>query len=181
MNTQASTTKQEYGMVTGLFRDRESSENAYRVLRERGYTDDEINVIMSDKTRDKYYGTGTKDLGMGSKALEGTGVGGAVGATLGAIAGGLAAVGSSIVVPGLGLVIAGPIVAALAGAGAGAVTGGLVGAFIGWGIPEDRAKVYETGIKEGGIVLGVKPRTAEDAEFFETEFRDRYHGEHVYR
>ncbi len=168
-------------MVTGLFRDRQDSENAYRALRDRGYTDDEINIIMSDATRKKYYGTNTSDLGFGTKALEGTGVGGAVGVTLGAVVGGIAAIGTNVLVPGVGLVIAGPIVAALAGAGAGAVTGGLVGALIGWGIPEERAKIYEDGIREGGTILGVTPRSPEDAAYFEDEWKNRYRGEYIYR
>ena len=64
---------------------------------------------------------------------------------------------------------------------AGGLTGGLVGALIGWGIPEDRALEYETGIREGGTVLGVSPRTDEDADYFENEWRTNYRGEHVYR
>ena len=46
----------------------------------------------------------------------------------------LTAAGTSIALPGLGLVIAGPLAAAAAGAGAGAATGGLLGALIGWGL-----------------------------------------------
>ncbi len=168
-------------MLTGMFRDRQTSESAYQSLRDRGYSEDEINVVMSDKTRDNQYGDNTPDTELGSKALEGTGVGGTIGATLGAVIGGIAAVGTSLAIPGLGLVIAGPIAAALAGAGAGAVTGGLVGALVGWGIPEDRAKLYETGINEGGTVLGVTPRSTEDADYFENEWKTNYRGEHVYR
>ncbi len=82
--------------MTGLFRDRDSSEKAYKSLRERGYSEDEINVMMSDKTRDTYYGEGTADSELGTKALEGTGVGAAVGGTLGAVIGGIAAVGTSL-------------------------------------------------------------------------------------
>src|SRR5918997_903446 len=41
--------------VHGLFRDRESAESAYRSLTERGYGKDDINVMMSDDTRKKYY------------------------------------------------------------------------------------------------------------------------------
>lgn len=167
-------------MLTGLFRDRETTEGAYRSLRDRGYTDDEINVMMSDQTRDKYYADGNTALD-DNKALEGAGVGGAIGGTLGAIIGGIAAIGTNVLLPGLGLVVWGPIAAALAGAGAGGATGGLVGALIGWGIPEDRAKEYEAGVREGGTVLGVTPRTDEDAKYFENEWRTNYRGEHVYR
>lgn len=163
-----------------MFKDRESTEGAYNSLRSRGYSDDEINVIMSDETRDKHYSDGDTAL-EGNKALEGTGVGSAIGGTLGAIIGGIAAIGTSLVVPGLGLIVAGPIAAALAGAGAGGLTGGLVGALVGWGIPEDRAAQYESGIKEGGTVLGVTPRSDEDADYFENEWKSNYRGEHVYR
>jgi hypothetical protein len=169
-------------MLTGLFRDRESSESAYRSLRDRGYSDDEINVIMSDDTRDKYYGDGNdNDSELGNKALEGAGAGSAIGGTLGAIIGGIAAIGTNVIMPGLGLVVWGPIAAALAGAGAGGLTGGLVGAMIGWGIPEERAKVYEEGVRNGGTVLGVRPRSTEDADYFENDWRTNARGEHIYR
>ncbi len=179
MNNEATSRQAEGGMLTGMFRDRESTEKAYNSLRTRGYSDDEINVIMSDQTRDRDYVDGA-DTELGSKALEGTGAGAAIGGTLGAIIGGIAAIGTNVLLPGLGLVVAGPIVAALVGAGAGGAAGGLVGALIGWGIPEERAKLYETGIKDGGTVLGVKPRTTEDADYFESEWKN-YRGEHIYR
>ncbi len=38
-------------MVTGLFRDRESAERAYGSLSDRGYGKDDVNLIMSDDTR----------------------------------------------------------------------------------------------------------------------------------
>ncbi|MBA3535812.1 MAG: hypothetical protein H0T84_04265 [Tatlockia sp.] len=37
--------------------------------------------------------------------------------------------------------------AGLTGAGVGSIAGGIVGALVGWGIPEDKAKAFETGIK----------------------------------
>ena len=70
----------------------------------------------------------------------------------------------------MGLVVAGPIAAALAGAGAGAVAGGAIGALVGAGIPEERVEEYESGLKPGGIVMGVKPRTAEDRAYFDREW-----------
>jgi hypothetical protein len=56
----------------------------------------------------------------------------------------------------------------------------LIGALIGAGIPEERAKLYDEGVRNGGIVMGVTPRTDEDAAYFENEWKN-YHGEHVYR
>ena len=184
MVDQGTGTRREPGMLTGMFRDRESTEGAYKSLRDRGYSDDDINVMTSDETRNKYWGSDSDGLGdreLGTKAAEGTGIGGAIGGTLGALIGGIAAIGTNVLLPGLGLVVWGPVAAGLAGAGAGGLTGGLIGALVGWGIPEDRAREYEEGIKNGGTVLGVRPRTDEDADYFESDWRDNYRGEHVYR
>jgi hypothetical protein len=181
--------------LTGSFSDRDSAERAYNRLRERGYTDEEINIIMSDQTREKYFdkdklSVGDKDFereredadkdAFGTKAMEGAGKGASIGGAVGAAAGIIAAIGTSLVIPGLGLVIAGPIAAGLAGAGAGGVTGGIVGALVGSGIPKDRAERYEKSIKQGDIVMGVRPRNEEDATFFENDWR-RYEAHDVHR
>jgi hypothetical protein len=168
-------------MLTGLFRDRDSAERAYQSISDRGYTRDDVNVVMSDETRQRHFGTAEgRETELGTKAAEGAGIGGAIGGSLGAIAAAVAAVGTTIALPGLGLVIAGPLAAAIAGAGAGAATGGIVGALIGWGIPEERVKHYDQGIREGGILMAVRPRNDEDASHFENSWKAN-RGEHVYR
>lgn len=168
-------------ILTALFRDRDTAERAYSSLSSRGYTRDDISLLMSDETRQKYFPTEEPQrTEMGSKALEGLGIGSAIGGTVGAIIAAIAAIGTNVVLPGLGLTIVGPLAAAFAGAGAGGLTGGLVGAFVGAGIPEDRAAVYESGLKEGGILIGVNPRTDEDAEYLENEWKQNHRAEHVY-
>jgi hypothetical protein len=156
-------------MMTGLFRDRESAEGAYRSLSSRGYGKDDVNLLMSDDTRKKYFSD--TDTELGTKAWEDAGKGAAIGGTVGATLAAIAAIGTTLALPGLGLLVAGPIAAALAGGGAGALTGGLIGALVGHGIPEERAREYDKGIREGGILLGVNPRTDEDADFLEQEWR----------
>lgn len=168
-------------MVTGLFKDRESAEGAYNSLNERGYGKDDVNLLMSDETRDKHFKGGDGDSELGDKALEGAGVGSAIGGTVGAVIAAIAAIGTTVALPGLGLLVAGPIAAGLAGAGAGGLTGGLIGALVGSGIPEERAKHYDEGIRNGGIMMGVNARSDEDAEAFERDWRDKHRGEHVYR
>ncbi len=169
-------------MLTGLFRDRDSAERAYQSISDRGYTRDDVNLVMSDDTRKRHFtgSTSGRETELGSKAAEGAGIGGAIGGSLGAIAAAIAAVGTTIALPGLGIVIAGPLAAAIAGAGAGAATGGVVGALIGWGIPEERVKEYDQGIRDGGILMAVRPKNDEDASFFESSWRAQS-GEHVYR
>jgi hypothetical protein len=166
-------------ILTGMFRDRDSAERAYNSLSSRGYTHDDVDIVMSDEARKRHFGDDTPDTELGSKALEGAGTGSAIGGTLGAIAGAIAAIGTTLVIPGLGLVVAGPIAAALAGAGAGGITGGLIGALVGRGIPEDRAKRYEEGVRNGHIVMGVRPRNEEDAAYFQNEWRTNANGEAV--
>lgn len=171
-NNTGNNSKSDRRMITGLFRDRESAERAYNYLHDRGYSKDEINLIMSDETRKRHFEETRGETEIGTKAMEGVGKGSAIGGTVGAVAGVIAALGTSLVIPGLGLVIAGPIAAGLAGAGAGGLTGGLIGGLIGWGIPEERARIYESKIKEGGIVMGVNPKDPADEEYIENDWRE---------
>lgn len=170
----------EKRVLTGMFRDRESTENAYNDLSERGYSKDDINLVMSDDTRKKHYtDDASETTEIGTKAAEHAGKGSAIGGTLGAIVGVIAAIGTSVVIPGLGILIAGPIAAGLAGAGAGGFAGGVIGALVGSGIPEARAKLYESGIKEGNVVISVTPRNNEDAEYLENKWRNN-RGEEIH-
>jgi hypothetical protein len=168
----------ERAMLTGMFRDRQSAEQAYGSLTSRGYTKDDVTLLMSDDARRRHFGD-RRDTELGSKAAEGAGMGAAVGGGLGAVLATLSAVGA-VALPGIGLLAMGPIAAALAGGAIGAAGGGLVGALIGYGIPEEQAKRYETGIREGNIVMGVTPRSDDDAAYFENEWRN-YQGEDIYR
>jgi len=170
-NRETENRTKDLGLLTGMFRDRESTKRAYTTLQERGYAKDDINLVMSDETRKKHFSGEVKETEIGTKAAESAGKGSAIGGTIGAIAGVIAAIGTSLVIPGLGIVIAGPIAAGLAGAGAGGVAGGVIGALVGSGIPEARAKLYDSGIKAGQIVIGVKPRNDEDARYFEENWR----------
>jgi len=166
-------------LMTGMFRNRESCEGAYGCLMNRGYTKDDVTLLMSDDARRRHFPPSDQKTELGSKAAEGAGIGVAVGGGLGALLGALAAAGT-IALPGVGLIAMGPLAAALAGGATGGITGGLLGALIGWGIPEERAREYEKGLKEGGIVMGITPRSAEDAEYFDQEWR-RYRGEQIHR
>ncbi|HEX9225106.1 MAG TPA: hypothetical protein VF885_00440 [Arthrobacter sp.] len=172
-------TETKTNLLTGSFRDRASAERAYDSLLKDGYTKDEINVIMSDDTRKQHFSKTTVTTDLGNKAAEGGLAGATVGGAVGAIAGVLAVAGT-LAIPGLGIVLAGPVAAGLAGLGAGAAAGGLVGALVGAGIPEERAKTYESDLKAGGIVVGVTPRSVDDAMRFEKEWAG-YQGQNIQR
>lgn len=166
-------------IVTGQFSDYDSADRAYASLRDRGYTEDDIHVLMSDDTKKKYYDRSHVEIEEGSKAMEGAGVGAATGGTIGGIVGAIAAVGTSVLIPGIGLAIAGPLAGALAGAGAGGAAGSLLGALVGAGIPEDRAKTYKDDIDKGGVVMGVHPREDDDHTYV-TERYNEHGASNVY-
>ena len=92
MRSDRSITTEHPQMVTGMFADRTSTENAYNALHERGYTKDDIDLVMSDETRKKHFSSDNiKETEIGTKAAEGAGKGSAIGGTVGAVAGAIAA------------------------------------------------------------------------------------------
>ena len=157
--------------VIALFRSRHDAECAFDVALAQGIEAANINLVMSDETRTRDFPADRPaDTGLADKAAEGapdesgSGVlGGPVGGTVGTIAPVVAAVGVATLLPGLGLVLAGPVAAAVTAAGAVAVAGGLMGAAANWGIPKNRIEELEASIRGGGILLGVSPRTTEEA------------------
>lgn len=136
--------------VFGIYSTQVGVENAVDELKAQGFRNSDISVLFPENQ-------GTKDFAMekSTKAPEGTTTGVASGAVIGGTLGWLAGIGA-LAIPGLGpFIAAGPIMAALSGAGVGGAIGGVTGALIGMGIPEYEAKRYEGRVKNGGILLSV--------------------------
>jgi hypothetical protein len=152
-------------MLTAVVRDRAEAIETFDWLQRQGYSSGEINVLMSDRSKAAFINSGDEGkIKTGDNAFEGVATGGAIGTAIGATLGAIVAIGTSVALPGVGLVIAGPLLAGLAAGGAGAVTGGVVGGLIGLGIPESNAKAYEQALRDGGVVFGVVPHSAQDAK-----------------
>jgi hypothetical protein len=161
-------------VLTALFRDIHQAERAYGATTALGYDAANINVLMSDKTREHFLSSSGSSSGratpLADKAAEAAPeaskraaiLGGPVGGTVGTVAPAIAAIGTALLLPGLGLAVAGPIAIALTAAGTAGIATGLIGAFTNWGIPTDRAEQYERAVRKGGIVIGVEPRSAQD-------------------
>lgn len=141
--------------VAGIFNSRADAERAVELLGSAGVTEDKISLLTpgtSQQQLDEVPTTETEQPGMGS-ALGGT-VGGALG-----VAGGLSlgAAAASLLIPGVGPILAAGIVgAALLGAG-GAVTGAAVGGKLedsmARGLPHDELFVYEDALRRGRSVV----------------------------
>ncbi|WP_075097795.1 general stress protein [Sandaracinus amylolyticus] len=143
-------------VVSGVFSTRREAQHAVDRLVDAGFRREDVSVLMSDVTRARELdGAPPIITPPSNRAAEGATAGGTIGGTLGAVVGGLAAVGS-IAIPGIGMVAAGPMVAALAGAGAGGAAGGLIGALVGLGVSENEATDIRDRIREGRIVVTVE-------------------------
>ncbi len=125
--------------VFGVFPDRDRAVQAVRRLEGDKFTEREVSLIAKG------------DAQRGSKQdtlTDGAGWGAGVGATAGILAG----IGA-LAIPGIGPILAaGPIAAALTGAGAGGLAGGLMD----WGIPSEAGHRLEGDIKRGEAVVLVR-------------------------
>ncbi len=174
-------------IVTGMFADRNSAESAYESTLKLGYDKADINLIMSDATRDRYFSPerpATTELGEIAaestiNTVAGSELGGPKGGTVGTIAPVVAALGVLLLLPGFGIIAAGPVAIALAAAGSVGVAGGLLGALSNWGIPTERIEQYEAGIREGGILMSVNTRSDDDRRRIETQWKS-LGGEYVH-
>src|SRR6202142_2416178 len=143
--------------VFGIYHNANQAERVVDRLREAGFSNDDISVLLQDNQ-------GSKDFAheKNTKAPEGVTTGVTTGGGIGGALGLLAGIGA-LAIPGVGpFIAAGPIMGALAGLGVGGAVGGLIGALVGMGIPEYEAKRYEGRVKDGGVLLSVHCASSDD-------------------
>jgi hypothetical protein len=146
-DTRDTTMKRKH--YVGVFDERSDAELAARDLREKGFKDDEIGYAWRDDAG-KTHQEGNKSAEMAAS-----------GAGTGVVLGGIIGAGAALLIPGIGPVVSGGLLAtALAGAATGAVAGGvaggITGALMGLGIPEDEAKYYNDQFSEGRTLMTVR-------------------------
>jgi hypothetical protein len=153
-------------MLVGIFKNNSKADFAFLALIKMGYAAKDINIVMSESTRSNFYKAEKVETEVLDSSMEGAGAGAAVGSTIGATIGtiiGLAvAIGSNVIIPGIGLLAAGPLIAGLAGAGTGVVTGGIIGALVGVGSEETQAQLYEKYLQEGQILIGIRAKSNDE-------------------
>lgn len=147
-------------VLLGVFDNRIHAQDAISDFESIGLNPKDISIMMRDQEEARDIASDT-----GANVAEGAVSGATTGGIIGGIAGLLIGIGA-IAIPGIGgLLVGGPIAAALGLSGAaattatgaltGALAGGIVGALIGLGVPEEDARVYEERIKAGAILLAV--------------------------
>jgi hypothetical protein len=137
--------------LVAAFDDRVAAQNAVTELEAAGFDDDSIGFVLrgSDAVRGGMItdASGAKDA---TGAAQGALTGGMVGGVLGAAA--------SLLVPGVGPILAGGVLASFfGGAIAGTAVGGMLGAMTGLGISEDEARYFEEQFQSGKAIVAVKP------------------------
>src|SRR5262245_1654592 len=168
MATYSTTTAVEPSALTALFKKREDADSAYEWLLKNGYNSSDVHLLMSEETRQKYhYAEATEPETTEEDAVVGLETGAAVGGGLGAALGTVAAVGAAVIIPGMGLAVAGPLAAA------GGLVGGALGALYGSSVPEEEAHELEQKIREGSILISVRPLSDEDTGLIESAWRER--------
>jgi len=135
-------------IVVALFEERSEAKGAIRDLKNAGFTNEQIGIVTQDRVE------------AGEAPSEGSAVGlaegAAAGALTGGVIGGLVGLVSSLLIPGLGpLVVGGVLASTLMGMGVGAATGGLIGALVGMGVPEEDARYFDAGLRDGRTLLTV--------------------------
>lgn len=136
--------------IIGIFPTYQSARDAVEHLSHAGFSIDSISVLLADRPEAREY-----LMGPHGKPAETAVIGSATGGVLAAI------VATALALPGVGVLAAGPVVAALGGAGVGAVGGGALGALVGLGIPENEAAVRTEELERGSVIVGVE--TNQDA------------------
>lgn len=136
--------------VIGVYKTRDGASAAVDRLLDEGFGRDRVSVLVSEEAKDRWLTVSTH-----TKAAEGAAAGGVAGGALGALIIGLTSAGA-VAIPGIGLLISGPLLAALAGAGAGGAAGTAVGGLVGLGFSESEIKHVAGKLKEDCIAVGVQ-------------------------
>ncbi len=133
--------------AVGVFTDRGQAERAIEVLHEAGFADDQLGFVAphGHVNAEDIEGTDTSSV-----------PGAAAGAVGGGVIGGVIGAAVSLLIPGLGLAVAGGILAAtLGGAAVGAVAGGFAGSLASFGVPEEEARYYQEQLAAGRSIVTV--------------------------
>ena len=146
--------------VVAVFDDRNTAAKAVDALEQAGFDADRVGFAI--RGSEEVSGGMITDT-VGTKDVKGA----LTGAVTGGMVGGILAAAVSLLIPGVGPIVAGGVLAAFfGGAIAGTAVGGILGAMTGLGVSEDEARYYEKEFQSGKAIVAVKPgqRSAEAAD-----------------
>jgi hypothetical protein len=136
----------------GIFSNRRDAEQALAELKNKGFPMHKLSVITKSSGDDD---------SLDHQSVQQPSMTRAEGAKIGAITGSIGVgslaliVGlSSLLIPGIGQALAvESLLATFLGSGIAATAGGLYGAFQGWLVPEEQAKIYSDRLNQGDLLI----------------------------
>ncbi len=135
-------------IVIGSFEDVAQAEQAIRALHKSGFQNEQIGFLV----RNRAEGAEIPPPGPGAEIATDT----AGGAISGGILGGIVGAAVALLIPGIGPVVAGGILAAtLGGILVGATAGGIIGALTGLGVSQEEAEYYQQEFEAGRTIVAV--------------------------
>jgi uncharacterized membrane protein len=141
-------------IIVAIFEESSEAEDAIRDLKNAGFTNEQIGVATQDRAGGVRSASGEGTVV--DETATGLAEGAATGALTGGVIGGLVGLISSLLIPGVGpLVVGGVLASTLLGMGVGAATGGLIGALVGMGVPEEDARYFDAGLRRGKTLVTV--------------------------
>jgi hypothetical protein len=140
-------TTQNLPLEVGVFSSVDDARQAVHSLVDAGFTSEQITVVCSDETKERYFHEFDHQQPAGTHTAKATIAGG----TIGAVLGGLTVIGSALATGSLALWAAGPI-----SAWAGGVAGGLMGAMMTRGVEKQLANFYQQAVINGQLLVAVE-------------------------
>jgi Heat induced stress protein YflT len=147
MTTLANKDVQNLALEVGVFDTVDAAREAVRGLLQAGFSQQQITVVCSDETKERYFSEFEHQQPAGTH----TSTAAITGGTIGALLGGLTIAASAVATGGLTLWVAGPITVWFGG-----VAGGLVGAMMTRGVEKELANFYQQAVEAGQILVAAE-------------------------
>ncbi len=137
--------------IVGVFHERSDADQAIAELRQAEFRNDQIGVVTRDDQgqvviKDEEVTATESREAVTVGTVAGAGIGGLIG--LGVLVGAIPVIGPALA--------AGTLATILTNAAGGAVIAGLGGVLMGWGVPEQHAKFYDSHFQAGRILVTVR-------------------------
>lgn len=160
------------GTVSGVFFTKKDADMAYHALLKLGHTHDDISVLMSDETLNKYERPHPEDAEEFVTSGEENDLDVPVDKPKGVLVNAIISITSMISIPGLGIAISNTLLKKIYNLTSEDSPEQTVGGILSSSVPEEHADSYGDSMKEGGIIISVDPRNSQEKKAIVKNFRE---------
>ena len=155
------------GTVSGVFFTKKDADAAYNSLLKRGHTEDDISVLMSDETLSNQKSVFTdEDFSDKNQEVDST-----LERAKDVIASAIISITTMVSLPGLGIAISNTLFRRVTRTVDHHEGEKAVGHVLGTAIPDEHTESYRDSMREGGIILSVDPRNADEKRAIVKDFK----------